>query len=288
MEVKTLTLTKSMFPERLRNIPTPPEQLFVKGSNVKELVETHPCVAIVGSRKVSVYGKTVTSMLAGELAKAGVVIISGLALGVDSIAHKAALDAGGLTIAVLPCGLDRIYPYSHRGLASQILEQGGALVTEYEQGAEIYPSNFIARNRIVSGLSNAVLITEAAARSGTLSTARFALEQGIEILAVPGNITSPTSAGTNGLIRTGATPATNVDDILHVLGIKRPKTTRKAPTSSNPEEQTLLDLLAAGIQDGSQILEKSGQDISRFNQNLTMLEIRGQIRPLGNNQWELQ
>jgi DNA processing protein len=288
MEVKSLTLNHSMFPDRLRNIPMPPEQLFVKGSNVKELINTHPCVAIVGSRKVSAYGSTVTSMLAGELAKAGVVIISGLALGVDSIAHKAALNAGGLTIAVLPCGLDKVYPYRHRELAEQIIRQGGALITEYEQGANIYQANFIARNRIVSGLSNAVLITEAAARSGTLSTARFALEQGIEVLAVPGNITSPTSAGTNSLIRTGATPVTQVDDILHVLGIKRAKTARKAPTSNNPDEQTLLDLLYRGVQDGAEVLEKSGQDISRFNQNLTMLEIRGQIRPLGNNQWELQ
>ncbi len=287
MKVKEITLSTSDVPKKLRNIPDPPKYLYIQGSDVNELL-ARPCVAIVGSRKVSAYGRAVTIALAGELARAGVVIISGLALGVDSIAHRAALDAGGLTIAVLPGGLDNIYPGTHRGLARQIVEQGGALVSEHPPGSRIYASSFLARNRLVSGISDAVVVIEAAQRSGTLSTATFALEQGKELLAVPGNITSPTSAGTNNLIKTGASPVTSADDIFHVLGIAPSQTGKRVPSSSDPNEQTLLDLLISGISDGATLLNNSKLEVSTFNQSLTMLEIRGQIRALGNNHWGLQ
>jgi DNA processing protein len=270
-------------PLKIRHIPHPPAQLFSIGEKLAELLEK-PCVAIVGSRKASPYGRQVTAQLASDLARAGVVVISGLAIGVDSIAHQAVLDAGGQTIAVLPSGLDRIYPANHRALARRIAEQGGALVTEYPPQTRTYPSNFIARNRIASGLSDAVLITEAAERSGTLSTARFALEQGKEVLAVPGNITSPTSVGTNTLIKAGATPVTGVADIFHALGLAaapQPVTQR----SSDPHEQAILTILATGATDGAQLHTDSGLDISQFNQALTMLEIKGMVRPLGNNHW---
>lgn len=284
--VKEITLSTSNVPVRLRNIATPPKRLFVMGCDVNELL-SRPCVTVVGSRKVSAYGKTVTSGLAGELARAGVVIISGLALGVDSIAHKAALEAGGFTIAVLPSPLNRIYPASHGQLAQQILQQGGALISEYPAGAQLYPGNFIARNRIASGLGDVLLITEAAEKSGTLHTADFALDQGKEVLVVPGNITSPTSAGTNNLIKGGATPVTCVEDIFHALGIDDGRTGKQAPKSSNPNEQVLLDLLVAGVSNGDELLERSKLDVRIFGQSLTMLEIRGQIRALGANQWGL-
>lgn len=285
--VKELMLSTSGVPIKLRNIATPPNRLYVKGEDVNELL-SRPCVTVVGSRKVSAYGKAVTATLAGELAQAGVVIISGLALGVDSIAHKAALEAGGLTIAVLPSPLDRIYPASHGQLAQQILQQGGALVSEYPSGAQVYPGNFIARNRIASGLGDVLLITEAAEKSGTLHTADFALDQGREVLAVPGNITSPTSAGTNNLIKGGATPVTRVEDIFNALGMETDKTVKQAPPkSSNPNEQSLLDLLFAGISDGAELLERSNLGVRLFSQSLTMLEIRGQIRALGGNRWSL-
>jgi DNA processing protein len=287
MNVKELTPTSTEYPDKLRHIPMPPKQLFVLGQNVNELL-TRPSVTIVGSRKVSTYGRTVTSQLAEELARAGIVIISGLALGVDSIAHKAAVDVNFPTIAVLPCGLDRIYPAQHRDLARHIVEQGGALVTEYPAGANVYQANFIARNRIGSGLGDAVLIIEAAERSGTLATARFALEQGKDVLAVPGNITSVTSTGTNNLIKSGATPVTCVEDILHVLGIQPAKAKKHTATTNNPNEQLLLELLQSGIDDGAALLAGSALEISLFNQSLTMLEIRGLIRPLGNNHWALQ
>ncbi|HLZ14394.1 MAG TPA: DNA-processing protein DprA, partial [Candidatus Saccharimonadales bacterium] len=204
-------------------------------------------MTIVGSRKLSAYGKAVTTLLATELARSGVVVVSGLAIGVDAIAHRAALDAGGLTIAVLPSSICDIYPASHTGLARQIVAQGGALVSEYPGGSRTYPGNFVARNRIASGLGDALLITEAAEKSGTLHTANFALEQGKPVLAVPGNITSPTSVGTNNLIKTGATPVTSVDDIFHILGMQCAGPDSKRYTSSNPHEQTLLDLLQTGV-----------------------------------------
>ena len=284
--VKELTLFTSVVPNRLRNIPDPPSRLYVKGVDVNELL-SRPCVTIVGSRKVSAYGKAVTAALAGELAKAGVLIISGLAFGVDSVAHRAALDAGGLTLAVLPSPLERIYPAAHSQLAARILAQGGALVSEYPPGEPTYAANFIARNRLVAGLGDAVLITEAAEKSGTLHTTRFALEQGKELLAVPGNITSPTSVGTNNLIKTGATPVTCADDIFHALGIQ-PPAEKPAPKGATPEEQTVLDLLVAGIADGGELLAQSGLGTAQFNQTLTMLETRGQIRALGSNRWALQ
>ena len=286
MKIQKITLSTSDVPEKLRNIPTPPERLFIIGHDVNELLKK-PCVTIVGSRRVSAYGKSVTSSLAGELASAGVVIISGLAFGVDSLAHKAAIEAGGLTIAVLPSGIKRIYPATHRELAKQILQHGGALVSEYPDDELPHKYHFIERNRLASGFGDAVLITEAAEKSGTLHTANFALEQGKPVLAVPGNITSPTSVGTNNLIKSGATPVTKVEDVFYALGIE-PARQKEAPQGSSPQEQTLLDLILSGISDGSELLVTSQLDISLFNQTLTMLEIRGQIRPLGNNQWGLK
>lgn len=286
MKIHKITLFTSDVPEKLRNIPDPPKQLFALGNNVNELF-SRPCVSIIGSRKVTAYGKDVTLKLAGELAKAGVVIISGLALGVDSLAHKAALDAGGLTIAVLPTSVDTPYPATNRNLARQILEQGGALISERDDGFPNMKHLFIARNRIVAGLCDALLITEAAEKSGTLHTANFALEQGRPVLAVPGNITSPTSAGTNNLIKTGATPVTSVQDVFYALGIEPQTEKKQAPRSHDPNEQMLIDLLFSGTSDGAELLEQSGLDLRLFNQTLTMLEIRGHIRPLGNNKWGL-
>ena len=277
-------LSVSVVPNKLRNIPDPPSQLFVKGNDVNVLLD-RPCVTVVGSRKVSSYGKAVTAALAGDLARAGVLIISGLALGVDSIAHTAALDAGGLTLAVLPSPVEQIYPASHVQLAKRIISQGGALVSEYPAGAPVYRLNFVERNRIASGLCDALLITEAAEKSGTLHTANFALEQGKVVLAVPGNITSLNSVGTNNLIKTGATPVTSAADVLQALGIDTSRAAKQAPKGETPEEQALLDLIYSGVSDGAALLEQSGLSAALFSQTLTMLEIRGQIRALGANRW---
>jgi DNA processing protein len=273
------------FPEKLQaRLMQKLHTLYVCGASLADLLE-RPRVAIVGSRKVSSYGKAVTTQLARELAELGVVVVSGLAIGIDGLAHGAAVEAGGQSIAVLPAGCDRIYPAGHANLAERIIEHGGALVSEYSSGSIPYKQNFIARNRIVAGLSDAVLITEAAEKSGSLHTARFALEQGVDVLCVPGNITSATSRGTNTLIKAGAAPATDVDDVLHVLGLERRATITNKVRGSNAHEQLVLDVLQEGITDGAELLSHSKLDIAQYNQVMTMLEIRGKIRPLGNNQW---
>lgn len=246
-----------------------------------------PRVAIVGSRKVSAYGKAVTATFARELAEQGIVIVSGLAIGVDGIAHRAALESGGLTVAVLPSSLEHIYPTSHVTLANQIVEQGGALLSEYGPGSTIaYKNQFIERNRIVSGISDVLLITEAAVNSGTMHTARFALEQGKDVLAIPGNINSPLSEGTNNLIKVGARLVTSVDEVLQTLGLSRTDA-KTAIRGDTPQEQIILDLITAGLSDGAELQTRSSLEITAFNQALTMLEITGKIRSLGNNQWSL-
>lgn len=283
--VNKLMLSRDMLPEEVARIATPPSQLFVAGTPISDIM-ARPRVAIVGSRKVSPYGREVTTKLARELAERGVVIVSGLALGVDSLAHQAVLDASGTTIAVLPSPLEHVYPASHRQLAEQILAHGGALITEYPEHAGVQTFQFIARNRLIAALSQAVLITEAAEKSGSLHTARFALEQGKDVLAVPGSIFSETSAGANNLIKMGATPVTSYTDVLHALKIDDAQPTTRL-VGDTPAEQIILDLLAAGERDSEALLGKSQLEVTRFNQTLTMLEITGKVRSLGANQWSL-
>lgn len=270
----------------MRNMAKPPAQIYTAGAPLESLLK-RPRVAIVGSRRITPYGRQVTTQLAGELAEQGVVIISGLALGIDAAAHQAALDAGGLAIAVLPSPIEKIVPAMNRPLARRIIEWGGALVTEYGEDDKTFKQNFIARNRLVSGLADVLLITEASEKSGSLHTANFALQQGKDVLAVPGNITSLTSAGTNNLIKSGATPVTSYLDVLHVLGLKDHSTKAREIRGRNANEQTVLDLLLAGTNDGAELLEKSGLSASSFSQVLTMLELSGKICPLGANQWSL-
>lgn len=284
MDYSRLPTDSSDFPECLRQIPDPPQQLYLAGAPLESFLE-RPRVAIVGSRKVSPYGRQVTSQLAQELAERGVVIVSGLALGVDAIAHQGALTAHGSTIAVLPCSLDKLYPANNDRLGRQIVASGGSLVSEYARGTPfLFKYNFVARNRLIAGLADAVLITEAAADSGSLHTADFALQQGREVMVVPGNITSATSVGTNNLLKVGATPVTSVDDILHVLHLEPTSTTPKRQ-GSTAAEQMVLDLLANDIHDGDQLLNASHLPAAEFNQTLTMLEITGKVTARGANTW---
>lgn len=245
-------------------------------------------VAIVGTRKPTTYGKEVTHQLAYDLAKHGVIIVSGLAFGVDGIAHRAALEAGGLTIAVQGNGLDTIYPAAHRELARDIIEQGGAIISEYQPDVMAREFRFLERNRIVSGLSDAVIITEAAARSGTLSTVMHALEQGREVFAVPGNITSPLSTGCNNLIKQGAHPVTCAEDILEIIApdLLRPQSI--LPLGSNALETRIINLLQSGVRDGEDLQKQSEAKVSEFSVALTTMEIAGTIRALGGNQWTLR
>ena len=194
-----LVLDDGAYPALLREIPDPPVTLYVRGRWAECL--DAPCVGVVGSRRCSAYGQNVALSLARELASRGVTVVSGLARGIDAAAHRGALEASGRTVAVLGTGLDEVYPRDHRKLAAEILERGGALVTQFPLGTPPVAENFPYRNRIISGLSLGVVVVEASENSGSLITARLALEQGREVFAVPGNVTSRNSFGTNYLIK---------------------------------------------------------------------------------------
>ncbi len=284
MKVNRLKLNDPSYPDVLRTIPSAPKELYFVGTPPVEWLG-RPRLAVVGSRKASPYGREVTKRLAGELAEQGIVIISGLALGVDSIAHQAALDSQGLTAAVLPTSLDTIYPASHVGLAKRIIDSGGTLISEYPPASIAFKQNFIARNRIVSGLANGLLITEAAAASGSLHTARFALDQGKIVMAVPGNITSPGSEGTNSLIKSGALPVTSAEDIFFALNIKPGKKQDVRPFRGSPKEKRVLELIIGGTGSQEELATSLGIDGAELGSILTILEINGYIRPAGGGFW---
>ncbi|MDB5180004.1 MAG: hypothetical protein JWN12_636 [Candidatus Saccharibacteria bacterium] len=287
MKINTISPDEHNFFQIINSIASKPKTLYVVGSLPTERFPKSTVVAVVGTRKPTSYGKEVTFKLAYDLAKKGVIVVSGLALGIDAIAHRAALEAGGITIAVLANGLDSIYPATHRQLARDIIDSGGALISEYPPGTSARDFQFLARNRIVSGIANAVIVTEAAAHSGTLSTVMHALDQNREVFAVPGNITSPMSVGPNRLIQQGAHPVTSADDILQVIAPHLLETQTTLNLGSNPMEIVLIDLLKAGIRDGDALQQASNLAPSDFSQTLTMLEIQGLIRGLGGNQWTI-
>lgn len=284
MKINKILPDNTDFPPILRTIPSPPKLLYVLG-DISKLQNTRS-VSVVGSRAVTPYGRTVTSQLVQDLSSRGIAIVSGLALGVDAIAHKAALDTGGYTVAVLPCGLDAIYPANNRDLAKRILMNGGAIISEYPEGSAPFKQNFIARNRLVSGLGDALLITEASGKSGSLHTANFALDQGRPILAVPGPINSSGSTGTNNLIKTGAALVTDATDILNEMGINN-QVENIDVFGSNTEETKILELMKQGISDINQLQMMSRLSPDIFSQTITMLELTDKIRPLGAGHWSI-
>lgn len=283
------------FTEVLDAIAVKPKMLYFRGKMPENMVidglsKRPKCVAIVGARRNTRYGEEIAYKMAFELAKRGVIIISGLAFGIDSIAHRAALDAGGRTIAVLGTPIDQIYPRAHEGLAEEIIKKGGVVISEYASGEIVHPkTSFLARNRLISGLADVVVVVEAAEKSGSLNTAVHALEQGKELYAVPGNITNPMSQGCNKLIRQGAMPYTSVDDILHVLfPAKRQKRSKQMVIFGDTAEETgILKVLSEGVSDGERIMELLKMPATIFNQTVTLMEIKGLIRGLGANKWAL-
>ncbi len=285
MKINYISPLDSEYTQIIGNIAVVPEKLYYMGTLPAHRV---PSVAIVGTRRPTAYGKEVTTSLATDLAKRGIIIISGMALGVDALAHQAAIAAGGITIAVQGNGLSKLYPASNRHIGESIITSGGAIVSEYEPNVGARDFQFLERNRIVSGLSDAILITEASARSGTLNTARHALEQGKEVFVVPGNITSPLSAGCNLLLKQGATPVTSVDDILQVIAPRLLQAQGSLPLGDNPIQVKIIELLQHGMRDGDQLQAQSAVDAHVFASELTMMEINGIIRSLGANQWTLR
>jgi DNA processing protein len=217
--IRWLSRSAPAFPRGLASIFDPPVGLFVRGDAEVEVLD-RPAVAVVGARSCSPYGASVARALGLELAAAGLAVVSGLARGIDGEAHRGALQAGGATVAVLGCGVDRVYPAAHGELARRIAERG-LIVSEYAPGVEPAPWRFPARNRIIAGLAAATVVVEARERSGALITADLALEEGREVFAVPGEITSALSAGTNALLRIGATALTSAADVLEAFGIER-------------------------------------------------------------------
>lgn len=209
--MKIIYQAQKEYPEKLNNIFASPAKLYLVGD---ESILNKPSIAIIGCRDASDYGKKVAFNFAYELAKKGFVIISGLARGIDTYAHLGAVKANGKTIAVLGSGMRHIYPASNKPLCNQIVQKGGAVITEYEPGVRPVGTNFPIRNRIISGLSNGVLVVEAKQKSGTLITVDYALEQGKDVFVIPGNITSTNSYGTNELIKQGAKPVTNITEII--------------------------------------------------------------------------
>jgi DNA processing protein len=285
---RVLTWESEEYPERLREVDDAPPVLYVLGS-----VEAQDgwAVAVVGTRRVTSYGRAVASQLAAELAEGGITIVSGLARGVDTIAHQSALDAGGRTIAVLGSGLDVLYPPENRTLARRIVDEGrGAIVTEYPLGTQPDAVNFPARNRIISGLSLGVLVVEAGEKSGALITVTFALEQGRDVFAVPGPITSRMSDGPNRLIKDGAKCVTSAADILEELDIgmvqEHVEAVRALPT--DPTERLLLDLLHDESRHIDDLTNESGLPASTVSAVLTMMELKGMVRHLGGMQYTVR
>jgi DNA processing protein len=252
------------FPPLLRAIHDPPAGLFLRGESEAELL-ARPAVAVVGARASSGYGASVARSLGRELAAAGLVVVSGLARGIDAEGHRGALDAAGTTVAVLGCGIDRDYPAAHAELARRVAG-AGLIVSEYAPGVEPAPWRFPARNRIVAGLCAATVVVEARERSGALITADLALEEGREVFAVPGEITSSLSAGTNALLKLGAAPLTSASDVLASFGIE--------PEPVEGERSPLLELLPASA---DELVRRTGLGVDAVARALVELELEGRV-----------
>jgi len=282
-QVQVLTKENPSFPKRLQEIYDAPPLLYVRGTLIPE---DEWALAVIGTRHATMYGREVTQRLVTDLAKNKITIVSGLARGIDSIAHRAALSAGGRTIAVCGCGLDTIYPAENQGLAQEIMEHG-ALISDYPLGTKPKAENFPQRNRIMSGLSLGVLVTESMETGGALITANMALQQDREVFAVPGSILSPTSRGTNSLIRAGAKTVLEVNDILEELNLSMvPQQLEFAGlTDSLPQNQTeslLLKCLSGGPFHIDEVCRHTGLPISTVSSTLTIMELKGMVRHLGN------
>lgn len=282
--IKVLSLVDRDYPANLRSISDAPPVLYFKGE-IKP--DDDLAIAVVGARYATAYGRQVTEKLVFDLVSQGLTIVSGLARGIDSVAHKAAIDAGGRTVAVLGCGVDTIYPPDNKNLAEQII-QNGAIVSEFPLGFPAVPSNFPARNRIISGLSLGVLVTEGAIDSGSLITAGQAAEQGREVFAVPGPINSKMSEGTNKLIKEGVHPTTEAADILEVLDIKRKSAQVKSKSMGKPKDKTqakILETLGNGNLHIDKIVQGSGFKVEIVSSALGQMEIVGFVKNYGSGVW---
>lgn len=288
-KVSVVTLEDQEYPERLKTITDAPSLLYVRGKSVQgqalnslsELADVS--IAVVGTRKMTSYGKDVTQQLVSGLVNSGMTIVSGLALGIDSIAHISSIENNGKTIAVLGNGLDTIYPSSNLGLAHTILDHGGLIISEFPLGFPAMPHNFPIRNRIVSGMSLAVLVIEGTEKSGTLLTASNAAAQGRDVFAVPGQITSYASAAPHYLLKNGAKLVSRVEDILEELDVKTKNKNHKAKSvlPGSPGEEKIVNALAQEELDFDNLARIVGLPTHEILSLLTLMELKGMVKNVG-------
>jgi DNA processing protein len=284
MKSNTITTDENSYLQRLKLVALSPK-IVHKIGEIPAVATLS--IAIVGTRQPTAYGKRVSFEFAYKLAQQGIIIISGLAYGIDAAAHNGALAANGKTIAVLAHGLDTLYPPGHARLSKQIIDQGGCLLSEYPDGTPIMKHRFLERNRIVSGLADALLVIEAGEKSGTYSTIQYALQQGKEVFAVPGPIDSPASTGTNRLIQQGAHPALHPQDILERIAPGR-VIADTLPEGDSPQQTRVLQLIYGGTTQPEQLQIQSKLTPSEYMQTVTLLEIRGRIERLTSGEWNFR
>lgn len=277
--IQVLTWDDDGYPIRLRDINNAPPVLYLRGT-----IDTGDewAVAIVGTRRITPYGCQVAERIAVKLANSGITVVSGLALGVDTVAHQASLEAGGRTLAVLGCGVDRIYPPQNRALAEKVIANG-ALISDYAPGTPPEATNFPPRNRIISGLSLATVVVEAGVKSGALITADFALEQSREVFAVPGNVFAPQSRGPNRLIQNGAHPLLDPQEILDILDLTRVTEHLEARVvlPSNATEAQLFEVLGHEPLHVDEVLAQTDLPIEQVTATLALMELKGMVRQVG-------
>ncbi|MBZ9572572.1 DNA-processing protein DprA [Patescibacteria group bacterium] len=283
MEIKTIEISDELYPKLLRKISDPPKALYFRG----ELLKDETCFAIVGTRRCSDYGKEIAFSIARDLAEAGLTIVSGMARGIDSMAHKGAIEVQKRTIAVLGTGVDKksIYPQENLILVKKILENEGCLISEYPPGTPGMKGYFPERNRIISGISLGVLVVEAKFGSGALITANWARKQGRKVFALPGSVHSSNSKGPHFLIKKGARLVENANDILKELNLA--KVERKKIKGGSLEENLILEVLANGNLHIDKIIEKTELSSQVVSASLSLMEIEGKVKNLGSNVYAL-
>jgi DNA processing protein len=284
VELKTVSIQDKEYPRLLKKIPEPPKKIYFQG----ELLPNENCFAIVGTRLCSDYGKQIALEISRDLTKAGLTIVSGLAEGIDTFAHLAAVEIKERTIAILGTGLDKkvIYPQSNLNLSGKILKTGGCLVSEYPPQTRGSKFTFPRRNRIISGLSLGVLVVEAKQKSGALITAKWARRQGKKVFAIPGPVHSLNSKGCHYLLKKGAILTQNASDILKQLGLKQ-ATQKKFIEGGTKEENLILKALKQGPLYIDKIIENTNLKANIIASTISVLEIKGKIRNLGNNTFTL-
>lgn len=288
--IRIFTIADKDYPQTLRDIFAPPPILYAKGQY--EVFSKHS-IAVVGMRQPGNYGRNAASYIVEELTKHNIAIVSGLALGIDSVAHKTCLEHGGKTIAVLGSGLDRIYPSANRSLADRI-ESGGAIISEFPLGTSPLPYNFPRRNRVISGLSAGVLVVEAGKKSGSLITAHYALQQGRDVFAIPGSIFSERSDGTFNLIKQGAIPVKSAEEIINSIELVSHTCSKPQIVSNvtqlplellNSEEQLVFDVLSDTPMRLDQIAEKIQKKVSDLFSIILNLELKGMVQQVAGQQY---